>query len=277
MMVDGIERDALLGVFLAEANENVAAMEESLAALRNAPEDGALIATIFRAAHTLKGNCASLGLESVVELAHATEDLLRELRARRFSVTPDLITLLLRAADALKTLVPRAAATPDAPPSSDGALVETLRKSAATGRYVPVAMPAAAPAPDDPRMPAAARTTTVRVHTRTLNLLLDAISELTIARGRVRAVAGAGAGAVTEDALEDGDGLTHLVTIETESELGRGTTFTIRIPPTVAVLHGISARVGAELHVAPLSTVAECLDLPPEAPAATRSGMSSRA
>ena len=113
MAEDGIDLEALMRVFLAEAEENVAAMEQSLLALERAPADAELIATIFRAAHTLKGNCASVGLESVVALAHAAEDLLASLRARRFAATPELITLLLRAADALRALVPQAVASPD--------------------------------------------------------------------------------------------------------------------------------------------------------------------
>ncbi len=441
MIDDGIDRDALMRVFLAETEEILASMEEALLALERAPEDDALIATIFRGAHTLKGNCATVGFDSVVELAHAAEDLLHELRARRFPASPDLITLLLRATDALKTLVPQAAATPGAAPSPDGALVEALRQSAATGRFVPVAMPAAAPAADDPRKPAAARATTVRVQTRKLDLLLNAISELTIARGRVRAVAGSGGDA--DDALDDLDALTdriqdlvlqtrmvpigallrqqvrtardlalregklvavdvsgedveldtsvverlrdvltHMMrnavdhgvervesrraaaksergtiairaahregmivvevaddgagidraalreraremqidvdalgdrdllrlillpgftttsrvtdvsgrgigldvveknvtavggSISVETDLGKGTTFTIRLPLTVAVLHGLSARVGSELYIVPIPAVAECLDLPPEAPATdTRCGV----
>jgi two-component system chemotaxis sensor kinase CheA len=56
--------------------------------------------------------------------------------------------------------------------------------------------------------------------------------------------------------------------ISIESELGRGTKFTIRLPLTVAVLHGLSARVGAELYIVPLPAVAECLDLPTDVQAA---------
>ena len=199
-MDDEIDRDTLLGVFLAEAEENFRTMEESLPALASAPGDGARIATIFRAVHTLKGNCASLGLDSVAELAHAAEDLLHELRERRFPVSPEHITLLLRAADALKTLVPRAAAAPHAPPSPDGALVEALRQSATGRSSVPVAMAAAAPASDGRSMPVAARTTTVRVQTRKLDLPCDANGGSTSARERVRAAAGASLG--DKDALE---------------------------------------------------------------------------
>jgi two-component system chemotaxis sensor kinase CheA len=47
--------------------------------------------------------------------------------------------------------------------------------------------------------------------------------------------------------------------------LGIGTAFTIRLPLTVAVLHGLSARVGAELYIVPIPAIAECLDMPVEA------------
>jgi two-component system chemotaxis sensor kinase CheA len=199
-MDDAIDRDALLRVFITETDENVAVMEETLVALERAPEDTALIDSIFRAAHTLKGNCASIGLDTVVELAHVTEDLLDELRSRHIKVTPDVITLLLRATDALKTLVPRALATPDAPPQIDAALLEALRR-AAEGR-VAAAEPAAAASADAPIL----RSNTVRVPTRKLDVLLNAMSEVTVARGRVRALCEREAIVSPELA----DGLAHL-------------------------------------------------------------------
>ncbi len=49
-------------------------------------------------------------------------------------------------------------------------------------------------------------------------------------------------------------------TIEIASVPGRGTTFTIRLPLTVAIISGFTVAVGAERYVLPLEAVEECVD-----------------
>ena len=53
-------------------------------------------------------------------------------------------------------------------------------------------------------------------------------------------------------------------TILVESRKGLGTTFTIRLPLTLAIIDGFAAKVGTETYVIPLSSVQECLELPAE-------------
>jgi two-component system chemotaxis sensor kinase CheA len=49
-----------------------------------------------------------------------------------------------------------------------------------------------------------------------------------------------------------------------ESRKGHGTTFTIRLPLTLAIIDGFAVKVGTETYVIPLSSVQECLELPSE-------------
>jgi two-component system chemotaxis sensor kinase CheA len=49
-----------------------------------------------------------------------------------------------------------------------------------------------------------------------------------------------------------------------ESRKGQGTTFTIRLPLTLAIIDGFAVKVGIETYVIPLSSVKECLELPAE-------------
>jgi two-component system chemotaxis sensor kinase CheA len=51
-------------------------------------------------------------------------------------------------------------------------------------------------------------------------------------------------------------------TLTVESELGRGTTFTMRLPLTVAVIDGFSVSAAAQTYVVPLDAVRECIELP---------------
>ncbi|HET6900544.1 MAG TPA: Hpt domain-containing protein, partial [Vicinamibacteria bacterium] len=103
-----LERDAIVQTFLAEAEEGLAVMEEVLIALEVRGEDPELLGTVFRLAHTLKGNSASLGFDGLVRFCHTLEDVLERLRERSVAITSDLIALLLRSVDALRELVPAA-------------------------------------------------------------------------------------------------------------------------------------------------------------------------
>jgi two-component system chemotaxis sensor kinase CheA len=48
--------------------------------------------------------------------------------------------------------------------------------------------------------------------------------------------------------------------LEVQSEEGRGTTFTIRLPSTLAIVRALLARVGTETYALPLTHVAEAVD-----------------
>jgi two-component system chemotaxis sensor kinase CheA len=49
-------------------------------------------------------------------------------------------------------------------------------------------------------------------------------------------------------------------TLEVRSELGRGTTFTVRVPLTLAIVRALLARAGGERYAVPLAYVAETVE-----------------
>jgi len=55
-------------------------------------------------------------------------------------------------------------------------------------------------------------------------------------------------------------------TIGIETSEGVGTTFTIRLPLTLAVIEGFSVAAGEETWIVPMENVVECLELPPDEP-----------
>ncbi|HKJ83031.1 MAG TPA: chemotaxis protein CheA, partial [Mariprofundaceae bacterium] len=95
----------LLAEFLIESNENLGDIEQQLLGLETNPDDMDSVNGIFRAIHTVKGTCGFLGLERLEALSHAAENLLGKIRSEKFSITPDLVSLLLEAVDAIKTII----------------------------------------------------------------------------------------------------------------------------------------------------------------------------
>jgi two-component system chemotaxis sensor kinase CheA len=75
------EREAILRTFAAEGAELLAQMERELAALESDPGDGERLRTLFRLAHTVKGNASLVGFDLAVEKAHALESALDALTA----------------------------------------------------------------------------------------------------------------------------------------------------------------------------------------------------
>ncbi len=109
MELTDADRQEVVRTYLVESEEQLVEMEEGLIHLETHPDDEETVKTLFRAAHTLKGSSATLGFHRVAEFAHAVEDVLDRLRSRTLSVNSGLISLLLRAVDALRQMVPHTA------------------------------------------------------------------------------------------------------------------------------------------------------------------------
>jgi two-component system chemotaxis sensor kinase CheA len=95
----------ILREFLVETDELVSALGANLVKLEQAPDDRELLNEIFRTAHTIKGTSGFLGLSEVSILTHRMEDMLNRLRKGEKCVTADIMDALLKALDALTSLV----------------------------------------------------------------------------------------------------------------------------------------------------------------------------
>ncbi len=99
------EDPELLETFRAEVAERLASLSAGLVGLDGeAPR--AVVATLFRDAHTVKGSARMLGLTGVLAVAHGMEDLLGQLRDGRTTARRDLVDLLLVAGDAISRALP---------------------------------------------------------------------------------------------------------------------------------------------------------------------------
>jgi len=105
-----VDRDALLRLFFEESQEGLAAMEQALVALEAGASGGDALKTLFRIAHTLKGNAASLGFAEIAETTHEMENVLDCLRGGSLAISKPVTDLLLQSVDALREMLAEAQA-----------------------------------------------------------------------------------------------------------------------------------------------------------------------
>jgi two-component system chemotaxis sensor kinase CheA len=141
--------DDLLTDFLTETNESLAELDIALLTLERSPDDAETLSFIFRLVHTIKGTCGFLGLPRLERVAHAGENVLGKLRDRSLTVTPDIISQVLAAIDAIKSIVTGLGATGAEPAGDDTALIAVLNAIASNQTSVDFdAVPAIDPAPE---------------------------------------------------------------------------------------------------------------------------------
>jgi chemotaxis protein histidine kinase CheA/CheY-like chemotaxis protein len=97
----------ILNYFIEEARDHLATIEQGLLSLRDTVGDPEQINELFRAAHSIKGGAAMLGLTSIQRTAHRLEDFFNIFRSRPGEVPVDqhLETLLLQVFDGLTALL----------------------------------------------------------------------------------------------------------------------------------------------------------------------------
>ncbi|MGZ8518561.1 MAG: chemotaxis protein CheA [Candidatus Binatia bacterium] len=186
-----LDLEAILQTYLAECDEHFAKMEEALVALEANPDDDKLLEAIFRGAHTLKGNSASLGYPKVAAFAHGFEEMLQRFRNHALPVTRERITLLLRSLDAMRQMVPEAIAGADELQTHHVELLHQLASGNADGLADARNSQAAAGSrrPFGRRQADATawmeRAGTIRVDTQKLDRMLNLAGEIAIAQGRL--------------------------------------------------------------------------------------------
>jgi two-component system chemotaxis sensor kinase CheA len=200
--------DDLLSDFLTETHEGLSAVDEALLRLERAPDDAPTLAEVFRQVHTIKGTCGFLGLSRLEKVAHAAETILGLYRDGSLKVTPEGITLIFAAVDAIRKIVVGLEQHGQEPDGDDAPVIAAL-DAAARGESValpsapqakaeaPVeAAPAAAPAPRAPEAVAEAVQTesataqqTIRVSVEVLEDLMTLVSELVLTRNQLMQLA----------------------------------------------------------------------------------------
>ena len=96
--------DEIFTAFTEDAAELLTAMESGLLQLEEGSADAETLNSIFRAAHTIKGDAGVVDLPHIEQFAHVMENYLDLLRKNELAVSRPLITLLLRCCDHFRVL-----------------------------------------------------------------------------------------------------------------------------------------------------------------------------
>lgn len=203
--------DDLLADFLTETHEGLSAVDEALLRLERAPDDAPTLAEVFRQVHTIKGTCGFLGLPRLEKVAHAGETILGLYRDGSLKVTPEGITLIFAAVDAIRKIVVGLEQHGQEPDGDDSPVIAAL-DAAARGEFVtmqtaPMPQPEAAPMPSTIAAPApvapraaeavaeavqtesATAQQTIRVSVEVLEDLMTLVSELVLTRNQLMQLA----------------------------------------------------------------------------------------
>ncbi|MFZ5776158.1 MAG: chemotaxis protein CheA [Thermodesulfobacteriota bacterium] len=104
-MPDFLQDTDLLAGFIEEAFEHLESIEVNVLELEQNPDDQNIINNIFRPFHTIKGVSGFLNLKTINKLAHATENLLDDVRNGKRAMDSDVIDVVLTVGDALRSMV----------------------------------------------------------------------------------------------------------------------------------------------------------------------------
>lgn len=95
----------LLNEFILDAKEHISAITKGLIEIEKGSRDEQIINSIFRAAHTLKGNSATMGYEDISSLAHKIENILDEIRHGKKEIKSELIDEIFRYLDIIENKI----------------------------------------------------------------------------------------------------------------------------------------------------------------------------
>lgn len=100
------QEQRILGYFIEEAKDHLNTIEQGLLNLQDTLQDSETVNEVFRAAHSIKGGAAMLGLDSIQKTSHHLEDYFKVLKeCPEVEVDQKLESLFLALFDTLKELI----------------------------------------------------------------------------------------------------------------------------------------------------------------------------
>jgi two-component system, chemotaxis family, sensor kinase CheA len=182
--------DDLLEDFIAETRETMEALTSQLVQWEQTPQDRALLDSVFRFVHTVKGSCGFLDLPRLLRLSHAAEDVLSSARDGALSASTGLVSATLAVIDRIAVLTD-ALETGQAVYDDDDDLIEAmlafLPKQSAEGDAAVENSAAISllEENDGDEHILRSKSRTVRVSLALLDKLMSGVSDMVLARNEV--------------------------------------------------------------------------------------------
>ncbi|HVS67798.1 MAG TPA: chemotaxis protein CheA [Mycobacteriales bacterium] len=139
------ELDEIVSEFLVESHENLDQLDRDLVALEQEPDSRALLGSVFRTIHTIKGTSGFLGMPRLERLTHTGENLLSLLRDGELRLDPDITSALLQLVDTVRAVLADIETSGSEGDSDHDDLI---------GLLASLAVPSTGTAPEEPAEPA---------------------------------------------------------------------------------------------------------------------------
>jgi anti-anti-sigma factor len=195
----------LLDLFRAELETHLPALSEGLLALEKSAAQPERLEALMRAAHSIKGAARIIGLDRVVQVAHALEDCFVAAQEGRIMLSGEAVDILLRGVDVLTRL--GTATEPGELEESTRDLIEALRRVQKPSAPLPNQAFSSTPKTTAPARPVVAPTLrpegnlegneTKRLQAQLADLLSQGLAEVCLDLAAVRNIDPAGLACLT--------------------------------------------------------------------------------
>ena len=133
----------MMELFVQESSEHIQTLESDLISLETNPADSALLNSIFRSVHSIKGAAGFFGFDPIVKLAHVMESVMSLLRDGQLQADPDMVSLLISTSDKLRLMLAEPEAAAGIPCDDEAAGLQAVLDNHAGIKLIP--RPAAQP------------------------------------------------------------------------------------------------------------------------------------
>jgi two-component system, chemotaxis family, sensor kinase CheA len=99
------EMDEIISEFVTEAEETLERIDPMFVDLESKGYDREILNEIFRGMHTLKGAAGFLGFQTIVDVAHRAESIMKKLRDGEMTLNRSIMDSILKSVDMLRILI----------------------------------------------------------------------------------------------------------------------------------------------------------------------------
>jgi len=99
------EMEEIISEFITESEESLDKVEPMFVELEKKGQDADMLNEIFRSMHTIKGAAGFLNFQTIVDVSHSAENIMKKLREGEVTLSANLMDVLLKAIDMLRLLL----------------------------------------------------------------------------------------------------------------------------------------------------------------------------